>query len=343
MEQVADKRTVPGAPGLHSQDIELLVWAAAHGTLAPSKHNTQPWRFELFDDHLDVHLDGSRLLPASDPLGREAVISCGAAVANIRLALRASGATPHVTLIPYGDSSSCLASIRVGERSPLTDTEKPLYDAITERHTNRGSLDGAAVPPALVVALVRLATAEGAGLRLVQIPGEQRDLGDVTAAAARRADSNSALRAELLEWVRADGEETVDGVPATAAGLGAEGARQHVPTRNFDVTGAVGGVGAVLPKEPLWAILWTTGDTVGDWLLAGQAMQMMLLRATADGASASFANQAIEDGIARQVLRERLSLPGPAQVVLRLGVGAAVPSTPRRAPEDVIDVVDLTN
>ncbi len=64
-----------------------LVHAAGRATLAPSIHNTQPWRFEVHDGRLDVYADRSRGLPIIDPSGRQLAISCGAAIFAARLAL----------------------------------------------------------------------------------------------------------------------------------------------------------------------------------------------------------------------------------------------------------------
>ncbi|MEO8888453.1 MAG: nitroreductase, partial [Jatrophihabitantaceae bacterium] len=51
--------------------------AVARATLAPSIHNTQPWRFVVRPDRLDVYRDRQRGVSVVDPNGRQLVISCG--------------------------------------------------------------------------------------------------------------------------------------------------------------------------------------------------------------------------------------------------------------------------
>jgi nitroreductase len=50
---------------------------------APSIHNTQPWRFWVTDDVVEVHGDPDRMLWAADPRGRALHLSCGAALFNV--------------------------------------------------------------------------------------------------------------------------------------------------------------------------------------------------------------------------------------------------------------------
>jgi len=46
--------------------------------LAPSSHNTQPWRFAVRERTIDLYADRTRALPVNDPDDRELTISrCG--------------------------------------------------------------------------------------------------------------------------------------------------------------------------------------------------------------------------------------------------------------------------
>lgn len=83
-----------------TRTARALYDAAARATLAPSIHNSQPWRFEVLDDRLDLYLDRARRLPAVDPLGREAAISCGAALFGLRVALAAAGLDATTSVLP---------------------------------------------------------------------------------------------------------------------------------------------------------------------------------------------------------------------------------------------------
>ncbi len=58
----------------------ILDDCLAAAVAAPSAHNTQPWRFRLLRETLDLIADRTRALPANDPYDRELTISCGRGV-----------------------------------------------------------------------------------------------------------------------------------------------------------------------------------------------------------------------------------------------------------------------
>jgi nitroreductase len=63
---------------------EELEAAADAARLAPSVHNTQPWRIVMHPQQLDLRADRSRQLTTLDPVGRGLVQSVGAALFNVR-------------------------------------------------------------------------------------------------------------------------------------------------------------------------------------------------------------------------------------------------------------------
>ena len=79
---------------------QTLRRAAVRATLAPSIHNTQPWRFVLSADALEIHADRSRQLRVLDLRGRQMTISCGCALFNARASMAAAGYDPAVERRP---------------------------------------------------------------------------------------------------------------------------------------------------------------------------------------------------------------------------------------------------
>ena len=80
-----DSSDLPKSAGLK----EKVRFALRYAILAPSSHNTQPWRFPIIGNELLVCADRTRNLPNIDPFDRELIISCGAALFNLRVAFAA--------------------------------------------------------------------------------------------------------------------------------------------------------------------------------------------------------------------------------------------------------------
>ncbi|GAA3044245.1 hypothetical protein [Actinokineospora globicatena] len=131
---------------------DTAVLAAAF-TRAPSVHNSQPWTLRLSGRRAVVHERVDVVLPRHDPLGRDRLISCGAAVTNLRLAVRRLGWAAPWRQFPDPAAPGALAEVDAPAPAPITDTELAAYRAIARRHSHRGPFADRPVAPALVDAL----------------------------------------------------------------------------------------------------------------------------------------------------------------------------------------------
>ncbi|WP_372495565.1 hypothetical protein [Saccharopolyspora soli] len=126
--------TFPASLGLVPDQVEQIIGLAG---MAPSLHNSQPWRFRLLPDLIELHADPARRLPAADPEDRELRLGCGAALFNLRLALEHAGIRPAVTLLPRLAAEPALAEVRSdGQVRPSPETIR-LHAAIPARHSYR--------------------------------------------------------------------------------------------------------------------------------------------------------------------------------------------------------------
>ncbi|HKG27244.1 MAG TPA: hypothetical protein VKB09_16450, partial [Thermomicrobiales bacterium] len=146
---------------------DVFRWAVSYAVLAPSGHNTQPWRFRLEDDAIELHADRTRALPVVDPDDRELTIACGAALLHLRLALEHAGILHEIELLPDGADVDLLARVRVVSFFPAQPEEDALFAAIPLRRTNRQPFDDRPLPVALASTLAETVAAEGAWLRTV--------------------------------------------------------------------------------------------------------------------------------------------------------------------------------
>ena len=137
----------------NSNDKETALDLAGHaGYLikvagrAPSVHNTQPWRFKVSEDAIELYADASRQL-LEDPAGREMLISCGAALYGLRLGIRSLGYLAEAELF---SGSALLARVRRGLPAPITSDERKMLQAVPHRHTHRGPFEPGPLPAGLV-------------------------------------------------------------------------------------------------------------------------------------------------------------------------------------------------
>lgn len=119
---------------------EKLTFLLGYAVLAPSGHNTQPWLFEVRGATVDVYADRAQALPVVDPDDRELTISCGAALLNLRVALRRFGFRADACeVLPDPDDADLVARVRLVAGEPPSRREEALFAAITTRRTTRAA------------------------------------------------------------------------------------------------------------------------------------------------------------------------------------------------------------
>jgi nitroreductase len=288
---------------LDEEQVRSVLSAAM---AAPSLHNSQPWRFHCTAATIELHADTRRAVPAADPGHRELVLSCGAALLNLRLAIRARGVHPAVQLLPDPHRPDLLAIIRPQGHTVVRPDDRDLAAAILRRRTDHGPFHPTVVPTSVVTGL-RLAakteqawlpTLTAAHLPILRVLVDQ-------AHDAQRHDP--AVSAELSHW-RDHGAD-----------------QAHPPVSGDDVAG-----------DPLVVVIGTFLDVPLARLQAGQAMQRVLLAATAAGLSASFLSGVVEVPATRRQLRDLIVGGLWPQAVLRLGYSSPGHASPRRDLEDVV-------
>lgn len=314
-----------------------LRFLLRYAILAPSGHNTQPWLFHVEGEHVDLLADRSRALPVVDPDDRELTISCGAALFHLRTAARQFGHTTAVDLVPDASQPDLLARVRLGPPRAVEDYEERLFRAIPRRHTNRQAFKRWPLPLALVDALRGAVEEEGAWLHVVT--DEQRDaVADLIAQGDRIQAGDKRFRRELAAWVHPNRTRSRDGIPGYGFGM-SDLVSYAGPTvlRTFDWgNGRAARDRELALGSPTLAVLGTDSDDLRSWLVAGQALDHLLLRARAEEVWASYLDQPIEVSSLRPRLAEAIGENRPPQLLLRLGYGPDVEPTPRRPVEDVL-------
>jgi nitroreductase len=333
----------PAYPALAHDDIAFLVATAAR---APSVHNTQPWKFSVSGNVIELRADTGRQLHQVDPAGRELMISCGAALFGLRLGLRKLGYLGAAGLLPDPAQPWLVARVEPAGNAPMSREESDLLTALPHRHTHRGPFAPGEIPPRLLAALQLDASAEGAELLLIEDPAVVADLAALVTAAADQQRASQQISAELAGWVQPPGSQARDGVPASArpvlpdndaplaqAASGDVTAPLRLPQRDFGRPGTEQDGGW---PPPATTVLVTAGDEPVDWLRAGQALHRLLLRAASRWVFASLQSQPLESPHYRAMVAERLSLSGYPQMILEFGRANTALATARRPQPELM-------
>ena len=192
----------------------VLASCLKAATLAPSVHNTQPWRFLPRIGTIDVYSDRGRRLSVLDPRGREMTISIGASLLNLRVAILNHGRIPLTRLLPEPTRPDLLARVTIGQYTEPDRTVRALAEAIPHRHTNRRPFTEAPISDEILTDLAAAARSEGAQLTVLD-DTERATVLALVRAAEQKLRTDAGYREELTTWTSIQYDRR-DGVPRSA-------------------------------------------------------------------------------------------------------------------------------
>jgi nitroreductase len=320
---------------MNDDDVyQAAVGAIELATRAPSIHNSQPWRCSV--DRSTVHLYAAvdRWLPATDGDRRDLMLSCGAMLHHLVVALRATGLRPTVHRMPNPAFEDHLAAIDVESVEPADD-DIALARVLGERRTDRRPYSSWPVPDPFLAQLSERASERGAILRVVTDPATHNSLLTAIGQAAAIQRTQPGYETELALWTRSVVSD--DGVPA--ANLLQTTSRQADASRDFPQGGDLPSGGSE-PDGAILLVLGTASDDPLSRLRAGEAMSAVMLRATQLGLATCPLSQPIEVAAARSLVHDSV-LGGTLapQLILRAGFPPTrepLPPTPRRPVREVL-------
>jgi len=321
-------------------DEAVLLQALASAVRAPSVYNSQPWRWRVDPTvGIDVFSDRDRHLITIDAGGRDLLLSCGAALEHLVVALAGLGWSAHVDRFPDPENSDFLARVRPTETTPSADLTR-LAPAIPVRRTDRRRFSPKQVDAQLLDSLVAEADRCGADLHVVAGATARTRLIQTIARSASLQRQQAGYGAELARWTGRYNAAR-DGVESNtvASGIDMPG---DVPMRQF-TEGRLSQPAHSLEHvdaSVLMVLSARSDDRLGT-LRAGEAVGAVLLAATASGLATTPLSQPLEVARTRGWVSEHIVGCGVFPLlVVRVGWAdenaPALPPTARRRIERIL-------
>ncbi len=319
-------------------DTAILREAVLLACRAPSVHNSQPWRWVADGGVMHLFLDRRRAVPGTDRSGREALISCGAALDHFRVAMLAAGWRAHVERFPSPKDPNHLASITFDSVDHVTSAQRDHAEAILQRHTDRLPL-GQPTYWSFFEPVLR-ESLDDSPVRVDVLSDDVRPLlakASQLSGVLRRDDVS--YHAELDWWTSPFA--LTEGVPPGALVSETEHRRVDVG-REFPARGHRDRRPEVKVDWSKILVLSTPEDSRENALACGEALSTVLLECTVAFMATCTLTHLIELEESRDIVRSLLGEQGQPQLLIRAGIAPSLEqlpaATPRRPLRDVLQI-----
>ena len=320
--------------------VEQMRFLLRYAILAPSTHNTQPWKFRVTPEGIEIFGDYRRRLPVVDPGNRELLMSVGGAVFNLRIAAAHFHLPCSVEYNLAGDSERPLAMIRIGPgdlRMRPDAAYEILFPCITERHTNRNPFLLSRIATSVLHRLSLCSEGTNSTLLISTDGAVNEKIGEMVAEASLQQWADPEFRKDVAEWIAGDSTARWDGVPAAAFGWsGSLASIGSYATKTIDQGRLRAARDRNLCLEAPGLIVIAGEDATPYWLQTGEVHQRLCLTIVREGLQYSYFNMPVQVPELRTKLRALLGCQQWPQLILRVGYCLTPPAaTPRRPLDDV--------
>jgi len=281
------EKTVPG---------DVVRYIIKAGIQAPSGDNAQPWKFSWQGNTISLYLNREADYSFFNIKQLASIISCGAAIENMRLAATAFGLEGRIAYLPDAKNDNLMASMELCVRGGKKD---PLCNSIWNRHTNRKLYDKKPIPESILGHLAsRVSDIPGAKLHLVTDESDLKKIAKMVYKVDRIRTEHRPLHEHLCKMIRftdREAQEKRDGLPLKNLEAGLAGEVFLRMTRPWWVMNLVNtsGLGRMVALHSYQAILNSSaaalltvrGMETQDFLRGGQALERVWLTMTQKGLS----------------------------------------------------------
>ncbi len=317
-------------------DVGIIKSGLKLACRAPSIHNSQPWHWVLDGSVLQLFVDRLRLVDIADSSGREAIMSCGATLDHLRVAMAALGWQATTERFPDPDNRDHLATVEFRPLEFVSEVQYQRADAILERRTDRLPLR----PPkfwAWFVPELHKTIGDSGTVMLDVLSNEVRpQLASASVSSKILRYHDPSYQAEMQWWTAPFALSM--GIPPDALPSSAESFRVDV-ARDFPAADESDRRSQLGVDWSTILALSTGGDTRADVLHCGEVLSTVLLECTVAGMATCTLTHLIELPESRDIIRAIVGEGREPQVLIRVGTAPPMEDLPAATPRLPLDEV----
>lgn len=313
------------AKAQNSNFTEIVQYAVK----APSGHNTQPWKFRIKNDSIEILPDFDLTLTAVDNTRREMYISLGCATENLCIAATHFGYEYHIV---KSNGQSVIVQLKKSSTG-----EDPLFNVIAQRQTNRSVYQKRKIAADTLQLIQQVPLEPNVGMYFFE---NGSSLADTLTTFIARGNTiqmtDKAFKEELLNWIRFNKKQirqTNNGLTFQTLGfpsLPGFMARVIINSHLKPAQQNKSDLEKVYSSSHL--ILFTTQhNTPEEWIALGRSLERFLLKTTALGIANGYMNQPCEVTALANELQRTLPVNNEfPTLLLRIGYAPVQPYAPRK-------------
>lgn len=316
-------------------------------SLAASSHNTQPWHFVVSEksQSITLKLNNERVLSVSDVNKRQAIISCGCALENMRVALDYHGVKYSLT-INSDISSETIAEIKIHDNLAIKKNKQlqTIFDSIFTRRVNRSKCTDKKVPDEFLDLIMK--DEYGLEIRTIKDMVTKNAISEIQEQADRFVLGNDKFRKELGEWLLPNSTDSYLGMPGSTFGLKdveAEKIHKQLLSGKLDydlASGVAVSDRQRIQTSPLLLVI-TGKDTKEDWIKTGCLWQKIALIAESMGISVAVSAAIVEVPLLSKMMSVRLGTTSRPLMITTIGYATEErPHSPRLPVSQLISFSD---
>jgi hypothetical protein len=312
-----DKNKIP----IKDDEREILFLAS----LAPSGHNTQPWRVKYIEPyHWIIGNDKSKWLPAVDPTQRETILSIGAFIQNLEYAAGNFGYSCQFTLMAASNQDENIVEVKLNKGN---STAKFDIQKIKHRRTVRSNYLNDILKKEDAAYLTN---EENDSINYIPNTAKEHQwLNEQTIEANKIQAYRDNAQEELANWIRfssKDAAEHCDGL--TTGSMEIEGlpgwvlrnfyGKQNAMKKSFREQ-SIDKVIKQVAQSAGWLLITSKDNTVSTLLETGKRMQRMFLKVRDKNIAIHPMTQVLEETSTNAMVNTSLGISDTIQFILRTG------------------------